>query len=48
MLHDSLPVKDWEALLLIALDIGSMLLAISTTLLVIDTVKLIWVSRQAI
>ena len=33
------PVKDWEVLLLIAPDIDYMLLAISTTLLVIGTVK---------
>ena len=40
------PVKDWEMLLLIAPDIGYTLLAIASILLVIGTVKLVWVSRQ--
>jgi CubicO group peptidase (beta-lactamase class C family) len=40
------PVKDWEMLLLIAPDIGYTLLAIASILLVIGTVKLVWVGRQ--
>ena len=40
------PLKDWSLLLLLAPDLGATLLAFAITLLVIGTVKLLWLVTE--